>query len=1080
MNGDSDSPSVSALPPVALCSSSSRKQSHPPNNNKSLRAAPSDQCNLPAFACPSFPNPALLVYQQLHHMSVSDAAAVRRQLYGSLRHCFKEEPLLVAHAERVPASSSDPPYARTNAVRSQALRKSVSDHVPPHAEHCDASFHPHQKHHRIPRTSPHLATPNASLTPATDVHQHTQHAITETHCALRQTRTQPAMQSHIQPKSRQHVAQRSIHSTPTKRYTYSINRLNTLRHNHRASFPQLTSQHALILRTTEPLPSTPTETFPNLTFSDMHLAPSILNALSALNFHKPSPIQQCAIPRGRLGTDIVAHAKSGTGKTLAFSIIVLETLLALNFTNKAVTSVLILVPTRELVDQVANVFQRLTRFMQTKPRVQTLKGGRAESIDAQELSLTPAHIVVGTPGRIIALIKKSILVVDHINLFVMDEADRLVDSTYQHSVPDICALLPSRRQTLAFSATYEPWLRNVLMDVMRDPAFFSFPTSKHLSDEKDMLRRAVLDHVHQYKVEVVGGINDKLKSVAQLLKNTSFNLCIAFMNDKRYIAKAVMHLKTYGYRTQILNASLQQYQRERAVANIQRGRVQIVVATDLLARGVDFEACDLVIQLDVPRNPATYLHRVGRAGRYGKGGSSFLFYNLSNDSDSVAALETSLESPIDEYRCNTDVNRTTSSQQVEGQASGSRDCILHSDPSGDLLNDTHKTSGNPKWQTNGHEEQPVNHTLTTLVQGLGLNLEEPVGHASQAAREAAVDDEAHGSSPLFHSRRSGPNKPGSQSWKTAERGGNGQADGVPPNLSAYLGPRPGRRGSTYDSVAMKSIPPLKSPLKKRRSFPRRAAGRGGRNGNGVAGAIRDPRLREQRVSATHIPRDAEESKHANTKSRGSTRHGLRFSDPLPTSSMDAIQHPMTPNSRGDVQSGGGTSSLQTSEGSPGLEMGHALSAVPQSMELRMGSSPPQRAVAGADEVQAQAAPHTLQPVRNADQHHAAEETNSSEIETEKASPPHGLSVDKYQRVRRSLVSSEEERGQANEGDDEHPEVVTGSNKESQDTRSGGEARHSDTWDAYAKDAYAVGYREAYKEAFRMAREVATRTRATST
>ncbi|PXF48033.1 putative ATP-dependent RNA helicase DDX20 [Gracilariopsis chorda] len=1101
MNGDSDFPAASALPSPSPSSSPSRKHTHPPNNQTSLRASPSDQRHLPAFSCDNFPNPALLVYQQLLTMPVSDAAPVRRQLYGSLQHWFKEEPLPVAHCQTGPTTALRP-SAKSNAVKNQTPLNSTSttqpnpvDDVPPDANHHDA-FHPdqRQKHRRIPRNSSRPTPPAAPPTPAKEAESPIHRTVTETHRSL-QTCTPIGMQSHLQPKSRKQVEQQSIHSTPVKRYTYSINRLNNLRHRDRASFPHLTSQHAAILQTIEPPSSTPAETFPNLTFADMHLPPSILNALSALSFHKPSPIQQCAVPRGRLGTDIIAHARSGTGKTLAFTIIVLETLLALKFTAKAITSVLILVPTRELVDQVAAVFRGLTRFMETKPRVQTLKGGRAESIDAQELSLSPAHIVIGTPGRVIALIKKSILVVDHVNLFVMDEADRLVDSTYLHSVPEICALLPSRRQTLAFSATYEPWLRNVLMDVMRDPAYFSFPNSEHPSDETDMLRRAVLDHVHQYKVAVVGGINDKLKGVSDLLKNTLFNLCITFINDKKYVAKVVMHFKTFGYRTQILNASLEQYQRERAIADIQSGRVQIVVATDLLARGVDFEACDLVIQLDVPQNPATYLHRVGRAGRYGKGGSSFLFYNLRSDCIQVRALETSLGSPILEYHRDTDLNSTKGNQRLEVRASGNSGSVLHSDPSGEVLNKTQRTSWNPRKQAKGREGEPVNRSLTTPVQGLAVNWKKPAGDntATDAAGEAVVGDEPRNDSPSL--RPSSVIERESQRGETKGRGGNGQdtygdGHGGPPYKSGTLDSRSVGRGSTYDPLGMKSIPPHKSPLKKRRSLPRRGAGRGGRNGASLAGVMRDPRLLGRHSSAAQTANgDVERLQHANIWNRDAGQLCRRFSDPQCMNNMDATQHPTAPNSGGDLGSGGEKSSVQNPEGGGGLITPRTTTpAVRRSTALITDSSAPRRAAvsvsgndSGVEKGQSQTAPHAVQPVQGADQQHAAGETRRDDLETGKDSYAESLSVSQDEIATRTyLVSSEDGMARAEQRDDGHPNVVTGSNNENNGARYESGETHSEMWNAYAKDAYAVGYREAYREAFRMAREVADRARATRT
>ncbi|KAI0559951.1 RNA helicase [Gracilaria domingensis] len=434
----------------------------------------------------------------------------------------------------------------------------------------------------------------------------------------------------------------------SSRYTYSHDEIRRLRHYNRSLDPRKLGASAIIVVTTDPVTPTSIHIDPNLYFADMYLSHPIKNALHSLHYHQPSPIQQAAIPRGRFGSDIIAHAKSGTGKTIAFIIIVLESLLVSNVKKRGFTSALVLVPTRELTDQVAEVFRSLSKFMNPKPRALVVKGGIPEAVDEQQLSLSAPHVVIGTPGRVITLIQKGVFVVDHINLLVLDEADRLAESAFIHSVPEICALLPSRRQTVAFSATFEPWLRDMLLKVMRSPAFFSFPTTTHGNDEIDMLRRAILDKVCQYKIPVPGNLNAKLERLTALLCNKSFSLCILFMNDKRYVAKILMHLKKEGFRAAIMNASLDQNQRDRTILNMKQGKLQIIVASDLLARGLDFEDCDLILQLDVPYQPATYLHRVGRAGRYGRVGSSFLLYNTESDErNQVIMLEKSLGSKIE-------------------------------------------------------------------------------------------------------------------------------------------------------------------------------------------------------------------------------------------------------------------------------------------------------------------------------------------------------------------------------------------------------------------------------------------------
>ncbi|CAN8072874.1 unnamed protein product, partial [Agarophyton chilense] len=401
-------------------------------------------------------------------------------------------------------------------------------------------------------------------------------------------------------------------------------------------------------------------------FDALRVPCAVADALRAASIHVPTTVQCAAIPRARLGCDVVAHAASGSGKTVAFVVIALEALLAMNAlgAHRAAAPVaLVLVPTRELAEQVSLVFRRVAALVRPLPRALVVRGGVPPAVDERLLARCAPHVVVGTPGRVLMLIESGVLVVQHISLLVLDEADRLADAAYTPPIPAICALLPSRRQTLAFSATFEPWLRDVLLSVMRTPAFFSFPIATHPSDHVDMLRRAILQNVTQFKLPVPGRLHAKLNRVAALLSHTRFKLCILFINDKRHVAKILMRLSALGYKAALMNATLHQRQRDRTIQHIQAAKLQLIVASDLLARGVDFEHCDLILHLDVPYDPATYLHRVGRAGRFGRNGSSLLIYNSTSDErHQVSALETSLGSPIPLYETSDQLNPRSAHQ----------------------------------------------------------------------------------------------------------------------------------------------------------------------------------------------------------------------------------------------------------------------------------------------------------------------------------------------------------------------------------------------------------------------------------
>lgn len=257
-----------------------------------------------------------------------------------------------------------------------------------------------------------------------------------------------------------------------------------------------------------------------------------------------------------------------------------------------------------------------------------------------------ADIIVGTPGRVWAMTRRGALSVDHVSMLILDEADRLLDDSYEGAVNDICGLLPEKKQTLAFSATFSPWLRKLLQRLLTHPLYINVtPTSKdaeNLSEDVAELRRAVLNGVRQQRVFLKEqGLNPKLAQLNAILQKHPFSLCIVFSNVKHHAAKIATFLRKHHYKACAINADVPQREREQAVKRVRQGALHVLIATDLLARGVDFDTCDLVVHLDVPEAPATYLHRVGRAGRYGRKGRSITLYDGAARG-SVEALEAAI------------------------------------------------------------------------------------------------------------------------------------------------------------------------------------------------------------------------------------------------------------------------------------------------------------------------------------------------------------------------------------------------------------------------------------------------------
>eukprot|EP00178_Gracilaria_changii_P026643 TRINITY_DN820_c0_g1_i1.p1 TRINITY_DN820_c0_g1~~TRINITY_DN820_c0_g1_i1.p1 ORF type:complete len:971 (-),score=142.40 TRINITY_DN820_c0_g1_i1:2261-5173(-) len=806
------------------------------------------------------------------------------------------------------------------------------------------------------------------------------------------------------------------------RYTYSHRDMWQLRHQNKSLDGRKLGSRAIILLTDGPPAPTQTQTIPNVSFADMYLSQPILRALHSLDFDRPSPIQQAAIPRGRLGGDIIAHAKSGTGKTIAFIIVALESLISLNFRKGGFTSVLILVPTRELVDQVASVFQSLSKFMNPKPRALTVKGGTPEAIDEQQLSLSTPHVVIGTPGRVIMLIQKGVFVIDHINLLVLDEADRLAESSFSHSVPEICEMLPARRQTIAFSATFEPWLRNMLIHVMRNPAFFSFPSSTHANDEVDMLRRAVLDKVSQYKVPVSGSLDAKLDQAAALLSRTSFSLCIVFLNDKRLVAKILMRLKHEGFQAGIMNANLDQRQRDRTLLNVKEGKLQIVVASDLLARGVDFKECDLILQLDVPYNPATYLHRVGRAGRFGRRGSSFLFYNAKSDErNHVSILEKSLGSNITVF---------------DNHATRNRNPLHH--PNGLQRTKPLRYTSQLEHIPNPKDFGSRSRQMCEIRGGGHKRAPEDIRSSRRTPAHNVNDDDVRHSSltPPNH-RRLAPEA-------------RGQANVLGSNISFdprinnnfYVRAKNPRTTPEKDRNNLRVTQP-----KQNKNFPSSMAKDVSRESGSACGMDVEMEKSLLRSPQNPTPSSASGHKTGNLSQREPQRRKCYDSDKPSLEKMIATDE----DQKSTVQSHTGKTYAKSSNAPKEIAMADSHDLCEQVfIDVRNKAN------------------HRVEPLRQVRSSHGATETTFHEAAAKGAEALQESIHVGESNPRNQRASYPEVPGNSNEQG--HPVILQGEEMDICDR----ENEPSDMWDAYARDAYAAGFREAYEEAYRMGCELQDR------
>ncbi|NES66204.1 MAG: DEAD/DEAH box helicase [Okeania sp. SIO2D1] len=341
-----------------------------------------------------------------------------------------------------------------------------------------------------------------------------------------------------------------------------------------------------------------TTSFKSLGLSDIRV-----EQLEQLGFSEPTEIQTQAIPQLLAGRDVVGQSQTGTGKTAAFSLPMLE---KIDLNNRAVQS-LILTPTRELAQQVAQAIREFT--ITRKMRILTVYGG--QSIDRQiRLLQKGVHIVVGTPGRVLDLLQRQELKLDQLSWITLDEADEMLSKGFIDDVKKILQQAPPERQTACFSAT----MPKAISDLVKQ--FLNTPVTVKATQTK-----AAPSKIEQ-KVYMVPRGWSKLQALQPILELEDPEAAIIFVRTRRTAAELTMQLQSSGHSADEYHGDLNQTQRERLVQRFRQGQVHIVVATDIAARGLDVEHLSHVINLDLPDNPETYIHRIGRTGRAGKTGTA--------------------------------------------------------------------------------------------------------------------------------------------------------------------------------------------------------------------------------------------------------------------------------------------------------------------------------------------------------------------------------------------------------------------------------------------------------------------------
>ncbi|HGA1463671.1 TPA: DEAD/DEAH box helicase, partial [Streptococcus suis] len=353
-------------------------------------------------------------------------------------------------------------------------------------------------------------------------------------------------------------------------------------------------------------------------FTDLQLSEDILLAVEKAGFETPSPIQEQTIPLALEGKDVIGQAQTGTGKTAAFG---LPTLNKIDTNNQAIQS-LIIAPTRELAVQSQ---EELFKFGREKGvKVRSVYGG--SSIEKQIKALrSGAHIVVGTPGRLLDLIKRKALKLDGVETLILDEADEMLNMGFLDDIEAIIERVPESRQTLLFSATMPEPIKRIGVKFMKEPEHVKIAAKELTNVNVDQYYLRVKEH-------------EKFDTMTRLMDVDQPELSIVFGRTKRRVDELTRGLKLRGFRAEGIHGDLDQNKRLRVIRDFKNDQIDVLVATDVAARGLDISGVTHVYNYDIPQDPESYVHRIGRTGRAGQSGQSITFVS-PNEMGYLAIIE---------------------------------------------------------------------------------------------------------------------------------------------------------------------------------------------------------------------------------------------------------------------------------------------------------------------------------------------------------------------------------------------------------------------------------------------------------
>ena len=352
-------------------------------------------------------------------------------------------------------------------------------------------------------------------------------------------------------------------------------------------------------------------------FSELGLSPELLQAIAETKYVAPTPVQVAAIPPILRAQDVRACAQTGSGKTAAFALPMLQRLLNRGAARDRGVSGLVLVPTRELAIQVGESFRSFSRYLAQPIKVLTVFGG--VSINPQMMALRGgADIVVATPGRLLDLADHNAVRLSEVSMLVLDEADRLLDEGFADELTRVLALLPDHRQNLLFSATFPPAVQALAELLLRNPVRIDVATA--VETTPDIQQRSIAVDPER-----------RTQLLRHLIQHHAWERTLVFVATKYATEHIALKLQRLGLAARALHGDLSQGARIQSLEDFKAGRLQVLIATDLAARGIDVTELPAVVNFDLPRSTDDYVHRIGRTGRAGASGIAVSFVSTATE-----------------------------------------------------------------------------------------------------------------------------------------------------------------------------------------------------------------------------------------------------------------------------------------------------------------------------------------------------------------------------------------------------------------------------------------------------------------